>query len=168
MTTKLLEEHAIAYAKLSGMTLNLKSPLGYGNDGSVWKSSKNSAVKALESERKYSIEAQCYKRFAENGITKIDGFAVPQLFGYNDDLLVIEMGIVTAPYILDFAKAWLDQPPDFSEEALADWEAEGIENFGEERWPTVCNLLYGLRPLGIFYYDAKPQNIRFADWAPDE
>jgi hypothetical protein len=104
MTNKLLEEHAVAYAKLSGMTLNLKSPLGYGNDGSVWKTSKNSAVKAIENERKYTIEAECYKRFAKNGITKIDGFAVPQLFGCNDDLLVIEMGIVTAPYILDFAK----------------------------------------------------------------
>jgi hypothetical protein len=162
MTNTLLEEHAIDYAKLSGITLNLKSLLGFGNDGMVWKSNKNTAVKAIERESKYIIEVECYKRFAANRISKLDGFAVPQLFGYNDDLFVIEMGIVTAPFILDFAKAWLDRPGPYSEEQLEEWELQSAELFGD-RWPSVYCLLYGLRKFGIFYYDAKPANIMFAD-----
>jgi hypothetical protein len=159
MSNKLLEENAKDYAKLSGMTLNLERPLGFGNDGSVWKSSRNTAVKALESKRKYSIEVECYKRFKTAGVTSLDGFAVPQLFGHDDGLFVIEMGIVTALFILDFAKAWLDRPG-YTAEELEQWDTDSAELFGE-RWPTVRGLLYGLRRFGIFYYDAKPANIRF-------
>lgn len=86
---------------------------------------------------------------------------MPQLVDFNDNLLVLEIGIVTPPFILDFAKSWIDRQPDFTEETLADWEAAGVENFGAGRWGGVLSLLYGLRQFGIYYYDAKPANIRF-------
>jgi hypothetical protein len=50
---------------------------------------------------------------------------MPELMGFNDDLSVIEMRIVTPPFILDFAKAWLDRPADFTPEQMEDWDQEG-------------------------------------------
>jgi hypothetical protein len=157
-----LLERALEYARLSGITLDLKTPLGDGEDGSVWKSSRKTAVKALERERNYGIELECYQRFKENKITTIQGFSVPQLIGFDDKLWIIEMGIVTAPYILDFAKSWLDRPADYTDETLSDWDAQGSELF-EDRWPQVRSLLTSLKRFGIYYYDAKPGNIRFGD-----
>ncbi len=93
---------------------------------------------------------------------KIEGFSVPQLHGFDDRLWVIEMGIVTAPYILDFAKCWLDFPADYTAETMADWDEEGADRF-EDHWPEVKSLLASLRQFGIYYYDAKPANIRFED-----
>lgn len=71
------------------------------------------------------------------------------------------MSIVSPPYILDFAKAHLDAPPEFSPEQWDDWESAGIELF-ESDWREVKLLLANLKRLGIYYYDTKPQNIRFA------
>jgi hypothetical protein len=34
------------------------------------------------------------------------------------------MTIVFPPCVLDFAKSYVDRPPDYPVEALADWEAE--------------------------------------------
>lgn len=70
------------------------------------------------------------------------------------------MRIVTAPYLLDFAKAWIDKPADFSEETLETWEQDGQEKF-ESRWSDVKSILASLAALGIYYYDAKPANIKF-------
>jgi hypothetical protein len=87
---------------------------------------------------------------------------VPQLLRFDDDLWIIEMGIVQAPFILDFAKCWLDEPADYTPEILADWDELGAERF-EDRWPEVRSLLSSLKQFGIYYYDAKPANIRFED-----
>ena len=142
--------------------MNLKTPLGYGNDGTVWKSNRQSAIKAFEQQIKYDREKECYQRFARNNVTAILGLAVPQLLNTNDDLLIVEMRLVTPPYLLDFAKAYLDQPPVFPVETMEEWEQEGLENFGA-RWPDVKALLWSLKELGIYYYDAKPGNINFGD-----
>lgn len=99
--------------------------LGHGTDGAVWQSTSNTAVKVLELLRNYNIELECYQRLESEGVNHLKGFAVPQLLGFNRELLVIEMRIVTPPFILDFAKAWLDVPPDFSPEVLEDWERDG-------------------------------------------
>jgi hypothetical protein len=50
----------------------------------------------------------------ERGVEKICDCAVPELIGYDDELLIIEMTVVTTPYVLDFAGAYLDWSPDFS------------------------------------------------------
>jgi hypothetical protein len=155
-------ERALEYARLSGITLDLKTPLGNGTDGTVWKTSRKTAVKSLGRQPNYERELTCYQRFKEKGITKLQGFSVPQLVNSDDDLLIIEMGIVSAPYILDFAKCWIDRPADYSAETMAEWDEEGEERF-EGRWPQVKSLLSSLKRFGIYYYDAKPANIRFED-----
>jgi hypothetical protein len=72
------------------------------------------------------------------------------------------MTIVTRPFVLDFAGAYLDEPPDFSEEVLADWRAEKQEQFGS-RWPEVQAILRTLQRYGVFLMDANPGNISFGD-----
>jgi hypothetical protein len=54
---------------------------------------------------------------------------VPQLVHYDDELLAIEMTIVSPPFCLDFGGAYLDRPPDYSPEVWADWEAEKSDLF---------------------------------------
>lgn len=119
-------------------------------------------MKALHRERNYCIELECYQRFTDHGVTDIFGFAVPKLLGWNDELRVIEIGIVAPPFVLDFAKCWLDSPPEFSEQQWDDWHAQGQELF-EDRWAAVLELLSALKQYGIFYYDAKPGNINFGE-----
>ena len=75
--------------------------------------------------------------------------------------IAIEISIVRPPYLLVFGKAYLDQPPDFSPEVLADWEAEKSALFETGQWETVRSLIGQLRTLGIYYFDAKPANIAF-------
>ena len=56
----------------------------------------------------------CYLRLQEHGITEMEGFHVPEVTRCNDAILVIELTLVTRPFVLDFARACLDFPPDFS------------------------------------------------------
>jgi hypothetical protein len=152
------------YAELSKIALDWDRPLGNGTDGAVWKSNVDTAVKVLERERGYYNERDAYLRLQEFGITEqIDGFWIPQLVGYDDDLWVIEMDFVTeSPYILDFAKVRIDRPPDFSEEVLADYEKRNQELF-QHHWPEVQRLMASLESIGIYYLDPQLDNIKFPD-----
>jgi hypothetical protein len=162
MPKSLLQANALEYARLCGISLNLKTPLGHGNDGSVWKSSRQSAVKAFERQFNYLKELHCYQRLYENRVRLIQGHAIPQLMGSNDDLMVVEMQLVAPPFLLDFRKAYLDSAPEFSEEQMNDWEEQGQELF-EGRWPDVRTIIWALKRYEIYYYDAKPGNIAFGD-----
>jgi hypothetical protein len=89
------------------------------------------------------------------------------LVGFDDELRVIEMTIVARPFVLDFAGAYLDAPPEFSEEIQSEWEAEKREQF-EARWPVVQAVRSALEDLGIHMLDVSPSNIAFLDWSsPD-
>jgi hypothetical protein len=162
MSNPTLQAHAIEYASLSRISLDLKTPLGYGNDGTVWRSHRQSAVKAFEREHNYRMESECYQRFAENNVKSLHGLTIPQLMGLNDSLMIVEMRLVTPPFLLDFGKAHLDSPPDFSAEVWEDWEHDGQELFAA-RWPDVKTVIAALKRYGIYYYDAKPGNINFGD-----
>ena len=80
----------------------------------------------------------------------------------DDELFVLEMEIVSPPFVLDFAAAYLDRPPDFPAELMNEWELEKQEQF-EERWPIVKDLIYSFRQYGIYLSDVKPGNITFGD-----
>jgi hypothetical protein len=73
--------------------------------------------------------------------------------------MIIEMTIVQRPFVLDFGGAYLDQAPEFSEEVIADWQAQKIEQFGE-RWPEVQAILAVLGSYGIFVQDVHPGTFR--------
>jgi hypothetical protein len=153
------------YAKRKGVPLG--APLGSGVHGSVFVIASQteigrSAIKSHEHEQDYCRERDVYLRLKESGVTEIRGCAVPELLGYADDLWVIEMTVVSRPFVLDFAGAFLDRPPDFSEEVLADWRAEKQEQFGP-RWGEVRAVLRELESYGVFLVDVNPGNVSFGD-----
>jgi hypothetical protein len=163
MTDSILEQRVREYAHSREIAIDFESPLGAGTDGCVWQTDRMTAVKALARRHNYNQELECYRRFKSAGVTQIGGFSVPELVDHSDELWIIEMGIVDAPFILDFAKVYLDRPPDYSPEVLAEDEEKNREIF-EDRWPQVKSLLCELRRFGIWYMDSKPGNIMFEDW----
>ena len=78
---------------------------------------------------------------------------------FADDLLAIEMTIVTPPFILDFAGAYLDPAPEFSAEVWTQWTSEKQEQFGSE-WERIVRLLGELKRLAIHVLDPTPTNFR--------
>jgi hypothetical protein len=121
-----------------------------------------SAVKVHEREVEYRRERDIYLRLRDHGVAQVRGCEVPQMLRYDDELFVIEMTVVARPFVLDFAGAYLDRAPDFSEEVLADWRKEKQEQFGG-RWPTVQAILGTLESFGVFMEDVSPGNISFGD-----
>jgi len=98
----------------------------------------------------------------EAGVTEILGFHVPQLIRFDDSLQVFEMSIVTRLFVLDFAGAYLDLPPEFPDEIWEEWETEKREQF-ETRWPIVLSVLAALEKFDIHMIDVSPSNVAFLD-----
>jgi hypothetical protein len=145
--------------------LELAEILGSGKDGIVLVAKHKSrpadvALKALCWDEAYLPEELVYERLKRLGVSEVLGFNVPQLVGFDDTLRVIEMTIVKAPYVLDFAGAHLDARPEFSEEIWADWEADKREKF-EDRWPEVRRILDAFEEFGVYLMDVSPGNIKF-------
>jgi len=157
-----LETQAVAYAKSRGISIVFDNPVGCGTDGRVWKTSRKSAVKVFERESNYERERDCYRRLKALAIFQVGRFEIPRLIDQDDRWLVIEMGIVAPPFLLDFAKSYLNHPPDFSPEVMAEWEEQQIEWFGD-RWPEIRSALYDLDKIGIYYRDVRPGNIMFPE-----
>ena len=123
---------AKSYAESQCRIVDFSEPLGFGQDGRVWRTEHNSAIKVIERPETYNREKGCYQRLEENGVSEINGLAVPKLLGFHDELQIIEIGMVKPPYVLDFGKAFLDKPPDYTAESLDDWEEELVELFGAD------------------------------------
>ena len=122
--------------------------------------SGKTAVKAHRELGPYLRERAIYERLRQTGVTEVLGFNVPQFIHADDGLLVLEMSIVTRPFVLDFAGAYLDAPPDFPDELWAEWEAGKREQF-EARWRDVEKVLAALEELDIYMVDVSPSNIAF-------
>lgn len=161
MDHRFLRQQAQRY--VASKDKKLVVPLGDGTDGIVFRTDQKSAVKAVAERYTYDLEVECYLRLKAKGITKIKDFNVPAFLDHDNELQVFEMEIVTAPYVLDFGKVYLDIPPFHTEEVWRDWENDGKMRF-DHRWPEVKSVLRFLESLGIYYQDPKPGNIMFADW----
>ena len=86
--------------------LELAESLGSGKDGIVLVAKHkvkpaNVAIKVLRWDELYQREKQVYERLRELEVKIVEGFNVPQLIGYNDELRVLEMTIVKRPFVLD-------------------------------------------------------------------
>jgi hypothetical protein len=154
-----------AYAARHG--LRIAAQLGFGIHGTVQVvedkiKREKSAIKAHLEPDPYEREVSVYERLKQAGIANIQGFHVPQLIRTDRDLLVIEMSIVTRPFVLDFAGAYLDARPEFSEEIWAEWEQQKREQFGE-RWRIVRAVMDAFEELDIYLADVTPNNIAFID-----
>ncbi len=164
-TRRILVQNAQAYA--SQHQLQLAERLGFGIHGIIFVAEDKSkagktALKVHRSAEPYLRERGVYERLRDAGLSQILGFNVPQLIRFDDELRIIEMSIVTRPFVLDFAGASLDTPPDFPDETWAEWEAEKREQFGT-LWPRVQAILEALEALDIHMVDVSPSNIAFLD-----
>jgi hypothetical protein len=145
--------------------LKLAERLGFGVHGIIFVAEDNSksgktAVKAHREFEPYLRERRIYERLKQAGVAELVGFNVPQFIDADDGLRVIEMSIVTRPFVLDFAGAYLDAPPDFPEDAWTEWKAGMREQF-ENRWPAVEAVLAALEEMDIYLLDVSPSNIAF-------
>ncbi len=146
--------------------------LGYGIHGSVYTAESQPetleaqtkfAIKLYRREADYERELDVYLRLKTFGVKAVRGCHVPQLLGHDEELLAIEMTLVTPPYVLDFAGAYLDRAPAFSDEVMDDWRAEKAEHFGK-RWRDVLAVLEIFEhKYGIIIQDINPGNINFGD-----
>lgn len=163
-------QNALAYAKHKQQKVLRQDSLGHGTEGWVWKISVPSAVKAFYRHDRYETELSCYRRLLEHRVDTIHGLNVPVLEGFDDHLRVIEISFVQPPYLLDFGKACLDEPPRYfqDEKQLAIFRAQWQAEFGT-RWPDVNAVLYTLQEkYGIYYLDPRPANINFGDHDEDD
>jgi hypothetical protein len=147
--------------------IELVKVLGTGVNGQVWLSTRNTAVKAFDRPLEYEREWDVYARLAEQEIDRINEFDVPQILAWEHELKVIEISVVSPPFILDFAGAYLDRAPDFSAEALEEQRTKNAELFGP-KWPRVRLLLATLRSFGIHYVDINRGNIRFPEFDDEQ
>jgi hypothetical protein len=159
-----LLSRAEAYANSRGIRLIGKDMLGYGSDGSVWHSSRRTAIKALYRVKSFVHELECYRRLKAAGVRQVGVFDVPFLEDYDEELRIVEISIVQPPYLLDFGKVYLDQAPThlYDEQMMANAHAEWHERFGE-RWSKVRHAMRMLEKHGIYYYDPRPGNVCFGD-----
>jgi hypothetical protein len=136
---ELLTQNAETYARRNH--LRLAERLGHGIHGIVYAAERNAepgnvAIKVHRSRDAFERERDVYLRLREAEVHKILGFSLPRLIRCDDELLAIEMSIVSRPFLLDFAGAYLDHKPHFSDEIWSEWEIEKLEQF-ESRWPEV-------------------------------
>ena len=162
---EILIPNARLYA--SRRELELAETLGSGKDGIVLVAKRKAqpadvAIKVLRWNEFYQREKQAYERLRKIGMTAVLGFHVPQLLVYDDEFRVLEMTIVKRPFVLDFAGAYLDKRPEFTDEIWTDWEAEKREQF-EARWPEVRRVLDAFEEFGVYLLDVSLGNIGFID-----
>jgi len=157
------------YARRYGLVLG--EELGFGVHGIVLTTESQheekqlavrSALKAHRREPDYCRERDVYLRLKEHGVEAVGRCDVPRILRYDDELWVIEMTVVSRPFVLDFAGAYLDYSPEFSDDVLADWLAEKQEQFGPD-WAEVQSILGILEGYGVFMIDVNPGNVSFGD-----
>lgn len=55
------------YCQSRSIQLDEKKQLGYGTDGGVWRTNRDSAIKVFERLYNYDDELECYRRFTDCG-----------------------------------------------------------------------------------------------------
>lgn len=144
---------------------HLAGRLGFGIHGIVFAIEGNlhpgvAALKVHHSEEPYLRERDVYRRLEDEGVVEIYAFRIPQLIECDDELLALEMTMVKPPFVLDFAGAYLDSPPEFSDEVWEERAAKWRSDFGAD-WATAQVILTELKSLGIHMLDPSPSNICF-------
>ena len=127
-----LHQRACLYANAMQIAID-QAPFDGGQDGSVWHSDRNTVIKVFERRENYEHELECYLRLKDAKLGwKIHDFNVPALQDCSAEHLVIEMGIVEPPYILDFGKAYFKRRrPQFSPEVMRDEIVRQKEIWGD-------------------------------------
>lgn len=138
--------------------------LGDGKDGRVLKTERGQAVKFIYDESVYRRELRAYHILRQRDIDEINGFQIPRLIRHDDALRAIEMTVVQAPFILDFASAYTSEEYarfGFSQDVLEEREAHWSDIFGDH-WPAVQVLCAAFtRETELILLDLSLNNIKF-------
>jgi hypothetical protein len=147
---------------LSSHGLSVTERLGEGKDGAVWATNQLTAVKTHERSESYRAERNAYIRFQDLKLTEVCGFDVPMLIRYDDELWVLEMEIVSAPYVVDFASVRLDVPDDLIEDEGHTLVDMIRERFDEDADPVIELVDELASYAGVYLTDVHRHNIKFA------
>ena len=137
--------------------IHIRELLGFGVDGFVWLTDRESVLKVFRHQPLYDNELLVYQRLTKHGLQQLQGFKIPRLLDQDGETWVLELSLVAPPFVLDFAAASLGKAP--SEMEPPEWLAEKRRMFGHD-WPDVQRLLDGLRLYGIHFPDVHLGNIR--------
>lgn len=132
---------------------------GYEVDGYVWQTTQGNILKVYRRAHAFERELADDRRLEAKSLYRLQGFSIPVLVEFDEELWALEMTNVRPPYILDFGAATLDRPPPGFNPESEEWNAEQSRKFGRD-WPDVRRLLDALRQYGIHYVDVHTQNIR--------
>jgi hypothetical protein len=168
MDDDILVKNAQIYAERHQILLAAR--LGSGFHGIIFNAVGNlkagqsgrTAIKVHQYPEPFRRELAVYQRLASIQVHEILGFNVPQMLNHDLALQILEMTVVERPFVLDFAGAYLDLYPEFSDEVWEEWERDMIEKFGF-RWPHARRILAALEEFDIHMIDVNPGNIGFAD-----
>lgn len=153
-----LKEKASKYC--ASNATRLVREIGFGTQGVVYKTKRNTAIKVYALKEGYFRECAVYKRLEERGIQSIQGLKIPRIMNWDDDLTTFEMSIVHIPCILDFGGAYVDTAP---EHLVRDeiWIKEKSEEFGEN-WDQAVSVIREIEGRAdIYLADVNTGNIRF-------
>lgn len=125
------------------------------------RTSRQTALKIHIVQASYLFERDAYRRLLDVELYDVAGFALPTLVAYDDDLLAIEMTIVSPPFIVDFASARLDIPLDLIEDEGHTFFDFVQERFGEQTTDVLGVYEELIVHAGIYLTDLHPHNIKF-------
>ena len=164
MVDRIMHDNIVQYAARN--QLKIGKQLGFGIHGAVFSATTKRgvgvAIKHFYEAEPFTREFEVYVRLDENEIHQVCGFNVPQLLGVDEGLQILEMSLVTRPFVLDFAGAYLDVKPAFTPEIWEEWEAKRREEYGE-RWGIVRKILDEFEAMDIYIIDVHPSNLAFRD-----
>jgi hypothetical protein len=152
-------------AAIAGLYFDTSVPLvrlGWGISGYVYLSPDlRTAVKVHRHHESYVRELEVYRRLSQLRITRLHGLSIPKLRAYRDELNLIQMDFVSAPYLLDFAGVQFAEP-DFSPDVMADWHTKIADFYGPNA-SIAYDVYNSLARHGMFYMDFRPSNLKLAD-----
>ena len=152
-------QRAEQYCESTGRSIERE--LGGGQDGLVLMTHQLSAIKAFRYAEQYARELKVYIRLQELKIQQIAGFTIPRLRQHDPTNWLIEMSIVSPPFVVDFVAAYVDEQPPFDRKIQRQALRKQRAAFGD-KWPQVQRVLTGFAAHGIFLTDINPGNIMFA------
>lgn len=149
-----MKDRKAAYAKLRRLTI--EKEFGGGYDGCVFQTNRMTAIKVFGYTELYDRELEIYQYMNKWGIRQVDAFHIPRLLAFNKSLAIIEMSVVTPPFIVDFASAAIERPIERGDE----WHAKMADDF-EDDWPLVRHAIWRLEDEhGIYIADVHPRNFK--------
>lgn len=92
-------KRADRYAANRGIIVDFDRRLGVGQEGFVWKTNRESAIKVFDRFENFEREKSCYEILQQRRIIEIRGFSIPTFLDCDETLRVLEMSIVSPPYI---------------------------------------------------------------------